>query len=109
MDEATSATVWRSFGYCFHQAPGSSYPPFCLERRIVHPEPFEIDGPGGTIDVRTVRAEHGDIHALGFRIGGVVYLPDVQARRRRGESRGARRHRRADRRRAAPPAARRRT
>jgi len=78
MDAATSATVTKAFGYCFRQAPGSSYPPFCRERRITHPEPFGIDGPGGRLDVRTVLADHGDIDALGFRVGGLLYLPDAK-------------------------------
>ena len=78
MDEATSAVVMRAFAYCFAQAPGSSYPAFCTEHRIVHPEPFAIGGPGGELGVRTVLAEHGDIHALGFRFGGLAYLPDVK-------------------------------
>ena len=78
MDEFTSEVVMRPFGYCFAQAPGSSYPAFCVEHRIVHPEPFSIAGEGGAVDVRTVRAEHGDIHALGFRFGTLVYLPDVK-------------------------------
>ena len=78
MDEGTSRTVMRSFGYCFRQAPGSRYPPFCTERRIVHPEPFAVDGLGGAIEVETILARHGDIDALGFRIGDVAYLPDVK-------------------------------
>ena len=78
MDAPTSAVVLRAFGYCFRQAPGSSYPVFCTERRIVHPEPFAIEGPGGTLAVRTVLADHGDIDALGFRVGGLLYLPDVK-------------------------------
>lgn len=78
MDAATSETILRSFGYCFAQAPGSSYPPFCHERRIVHPEAVEIDGPGGAIRFEPLLAEHGDIHALGFRVGDVAYLPDVK-------------------------------
>ena len=78
MDAETSEKVLAAFGYCFLQAPGSSYPPFLAERRIAHPGPFAVDGPGGPVGVRTVRAEHGDIHALGFRIGGLLYLPDVK-------------------------------
>jgi len=78
MDEATSATVMRSFGYCFHQAANSSYPSFCTEHRIVHPHPIEVAGPGGEMEILPILAEHGDIHALGFRVGGVAYLPDVK-------------------------------
>ena len=78
MDRATSDSVMRSFGYAFSQAPGSSYPPFCLERRIEPPAPVEVDGPGGPLHFEPIVAEHGDVHALGFRVGGVAYLPDAK-------------------------------
>ena len=78
MDATTSATVMNAFGYCFRRAPDSSYPPFCTERRIAHPTPFGVEGPGGAMEVRTVLADHGDIGAFGFRIGGLLYLPDAK-------------------------------
>lgn len=78
MDESTSASVMRSFDYCFRQAPGSSYPRFLIENRIVHPEAFAVSGPGGIVDVLPLLVEHGDIHALGFRVGDMAYLPDVK-------------------------------
>lgn len=78
MDEPTSAMVMRSFGYCFHQAEGSSYPSFCNEHRFEHPVRLQIEGPGGAVGVDSLIGEHGDIHALGFRVGSVAYLPDVK-------------------------------
>ena len=78
MDRNTSETVMRSFGYAFRRAPGSSYPPFCTERRVRPPEPVVVDGPGGELRLEPIVAEHGDIHALGFRVGGVAYLPDAK-------------------------------
>lgn len=78
MDEPTAAIVHRAFGYCFHQAAGSSYPAFCNEIRIEHPKPFSINGLGGPVAVQSVKAEHGDIDALGFRIANLVYLPDAK-------------------------------
>ncbi len=78
VDEPTAARVMTTFGYCFAQAPGSSYPAFCTEHRIEHPTRFDIEGPGGAIPVQTLMAEHGDITALGLRIGDVVYLPDIK-------------------------------
>lgn len=77
-DAPTAERVMSAFGYCFAQAPGSSYPPFCTEHRIEHPACFEIEGPGGSIPVQTLKADHGDITALGLRIGDVVYLPDIK-------------------------------
>jgi len=78
MDESTSAVVMQCFGYCFTQAPGSSYPSFCTERRICYPDSIDIQGSAGTLQVNTLKAEHGDIHALGFRIEDLVYLPDIK-------------------------------
>ena len=39
--------------------------------------PITIDGPGGPLTLTPFRVQHGEITALGFRIGGLVYLPDV--------------------------------
>ena len=36
-----------------------------------------IDGPGGKICFKKIEVNHGNIDALGFRIGDVVYMPDV--------------------------------
>ena len=78
MDTATTDVVSQAFGYCFHQAPGSSYPAFCTLGHIEHGQPTTIVGAGGTIDAIPLLAEHGDIHALGFRIADVAYLPDMK-------------------------------
>ncbi|OED42320.1 phosphoribosyl 1,2-cyclic phosphodiesterase [Chromatiales bacterium (ex Bugula neritina AB1)] len=78
MDAATSETVMRAFGYCYQQAPGTSYPSICLEHRITAPEDFNISGDGGAIGVRPFEVNHGDINALGFRFGDIAYLPDVK-------------------------------
>ena len=78
IDDTTRTQVMAAFGYCFHQAPGSSYPSFCTERSLVPFTPFKVDGPGGTIHINTLTAEHGDINALGVRVGNAVYLPDMK-------------------------------
>lgn len=78
MDKPTRAIVMAPFGYCFHQAPDSSYPAFCTEKKLIPHEPFSIDGPGGTVTINTLIAEHGDINALGVRINNAVYLPDMK-------------------------------
>lgn len=78
MDEATSRVVMLPFRYVFHQAQGSSYPAFCNEARIEHGVATEIEGKGGTVRAVPILAEHGDIHALGFRIDELAYLPDVK-------------------------------
>lgn len=78
MTEETADIVHRSFGYCFQQAPNSSYPAFCNEHRIQHGQSVVINGAGGEVEVFPFLAEHGDIEALGFRIEDVVYLPDAK-------------------------------
>ncbi|MFK8080738.1 MAG: MBL fold metallo-hydrolase [Granulosicoccus sp.] len=78
MDEPTRETVMAPFGYCFHQAPQSSYPAFCTEHLLVPHKPFTIDGPGGALVINTLIAEHGDINALGVRVNNAVYLPDMK-------------------------------
>lgn len=78
MDAATEAVVMQAFAYCYRQAPGSSYPPFCTRAGIEHGSMTRIEGQGGAITALPLVAEHGDIHALGFRFADVVYLPDMK-------------------------------
>ena len=78
IDDFTRTQVMAAFGYCFVQAPGSSYPAFCTEHTLTPCTPFSIDGPGGAIQINTLVAEHGDINALGIRVGNAVYLPDMK-------------------------------
>lgn len=78
MDQATEDVVMQAFRYVFHQAAGSSYPAFCSLNTIVHGQTTTIHGAGGSLQAVPLLAEHGDIHSLGFRMGDVVYLPDVK-------------------------------
>jgi phosphoribosyl 1,2-cyclic phosphate phosphodiesterase len=77
MDEPTSRTMRHSFSYIFETPPGSQYPPLLIERRLRPGEPCRIDGPGGAIEAMPFRLEHGEIDALGFRLGDCAYTPDV--------------------------------
>ncbi|WP_121064442.1 MBL fold metallo-hydrolase [Chachezhania antarctica] len=74
-DGDTQDRLLGSFGYAFVQPEGSPYPPILNLHTI--DGAFEIDGPGGPIPFRPFRVGHGSIDALGFRIGGLAYLPDV--------------------------------
>lgn len=78
VDQWARKQVMAAFGYCFVQAPGSSYPSFCTEQRLSPHVPFEIKGPGGALTINTLVAEHGDINALGIRVGNAAYLPDMK-------------------------------
>ena len=76
-DAETQDALLSRFGYAFVQPPDSNYPPICDLRSIKGA--FEITGAGGAIPFQPFTVEHGNIDALGFRIGGLVYLPDVSA------------------------------
>lgn len=79
MDAATSAVVTRGFGYIFETPPGSNYPPLLDEHRIVAGHPVVLTGPGGVIEALPFDLNHGEIDALGYRIGDMAYTPDVKA------------------------------
>jgi phosphoribosyl 1,2-cyclic phosphate phosphodiesterase len=79
MDEATSRGVLGRFGYIFRTPEGSSYPPILNERRIEAGTPFEVSGAGGALTLDPFLLTHGDIDALGLKIGRVAYTPDVSA------------------------------
>jgi len=78
MDAATSERVMPAFGYCYQQSEGTSYPAICNEHRIQAQQAIQISGSGGTIELLPFEVNHGDISALGFRVGDLVYLPDVK-------------------------------
>lgn len=74
-DAETASALMIRFEYAFVQAPGSTYPPI-LELNPIN-GPVTITGPGGPVTFEPFRVQHGGITALGFRIGKLVYLPDV--------------------------------
>lgn len=79
MDDVTEAALRARFGYVFETPPGSQYPPLMNARSLVHGVGVAIDGPGGAISALPFRLNHGDMDALGFRIGDMAYTPDVIA------------------------------
>jgi phosphoribosyl 1,2-cyclic phosphate phosphodiesterase len=76
-DAETGSMLVQRFGYAFRQPPGSDYPPI-LDLHAIE-GPFAVDGPGGPIPFTPIRVVHGNIDALGFRIGALAYMPDVSA------------------------------
>ncbi len=74
-DADTENALLSRFAYAFVQPEGSSYPPICDLHRIKGP--FTITGAGGPVTFTPFKVDHGDIEALGFRIGALAYLPDV--------------------------------
>ena len=73
----TQTALLGRFAYAFVQPEGSPYPPI-LDLRTIDGT-VEIEGPGGVIRFDPFTVEHGTIDALGFRMGPLVYLPDVSA------------------------------
>ena len=76
-DQRTGELLQTRFSYCFYRAPGSDYPPILELNRLTPGQAVEIDGPGGAIAALPFEVRHGNIDALGFRIGNVAYTPDV--------------------------------
>ncbi len=77
LDDATGRALEKKFSYCFETPPESEYPAILLSHRIAPGEPVTITGAGGPITVLPVLQEHGDIHSLGFRFGGLGYSCDI--------------------------------
>jgi phosphoribosyl 1,2-cyclic phosphate phosphodiesterase len=73
-DAATASMLQTRFAYCVTRAPGSDYPPI-LDLKPIHPL-HEIE-TGGAICGLPFEVRHGSINALGFRVGGLAYTPDV--------------------------------
>ena len=76
-DGATQDALFSRFGYAFVQPEGSSYPPILDMHTIRDGEDFTLTGAGGPITFTPFEVNHGSIDALGFRIAGLAYVPDV--------------------------------
>lgn len=74
-DDATTEALISRFGYAFVQPEGSPYPPI-LDLHSIH-GPISVTGPAGPVEFVPIRVDHGSMEALGFRIGNLVYMPDV--------------------------------
>ncbi len=74
-DGDTQNDLFSRFGYAFVQPDDSPYPPI-LDMHTIKGD-VVIDGAGGAVTFSPFKVGHGSIDALGFRIGGLAYLPDV--------------------------------
>ncbi len=69
--------IMNSFAYCFAAPRDSGYPPILQPNEIEPGVPVSISGAGGTIDLKPVLQEHGDITTFGFKIHDFLYSCDI--------------------------------
>lgn len=77
LNRSTGKDVLLRFSYCFESPPGSDYPPILDSRPIEAGESRTITGKGGPLVLSAFLLQHGNIPALGYRIGDAAYTPDV--------------------------------
>jgi phosphoribosyl 1,2-cyclic phosphate phosphodiesterase len=77
-DDATAKMLSSRFAYIFETSPGSDYPVVAQRHALRVGENVETTGAGGAICGLPFLLNHGNIDALGFRIGNVAYTPDVK-------------------------------
>jgi phosphoribosyl 1,2-cyclic phosphate phosphodiesterase len=77
LSQSTAKDIMHRFSYCFISPPGSEYPPILDHCSIEGGENRTIEGRGGPLTLRAFTMQHGNIPALGYRIGDAVYTPDV--------------------------------
>jgi phosphoribosyl 1,2-cyclic phosphate phosphodiesterase len=77
LNQSTAKDIMHRFSYCFVSPPGSEYPPILTQHAIETGESQEILGKGGALTLNAFITQHGNIPALGYRIGDAAYTPDV--------------------------------
>jgi phosphoribosyl 1,2-cyclic phosphate phosphodiesterase len=76
-NQSTAKDIMARFSYCFISPEGSDYPPILNRHAIEAGESQEISGKGGAITLAAINLQHGNIPALGYRIGNAAYTPDL--------------------------------
>lgn len=76
-NQSTAKDIMARFSYCFISPEGSDYPPILTRHAIESGGSQEILGKGGAITVTAFDVQHGNIPALGYRIGDAAYTPDL--------------------------------
>jgi phosphoribosyl 1,2-cyclic phosphate phosphodiesterase len=77
LNQSTAAHILLRFSYCFESPPGSDYPPILDRLAIEGGESRTVEGKGGAVTLTAFDLQHGQIPALGYRIGDAAYTPDV--------------------------------
>ncbi len=76
-DEQTAAMLKSRFTYCFKSPAGSDYPPVVEHMEMRADTRIETTGAGGVIGGLPFMVNHGNVDALGFRVGNIAYTPDL--------------------------------
>jgi phosphoribosyl 1,2-cyclic phosphate phosphodiesterase len=77
LSQSTAEHILLRFAYCFESPPGSDYPPILDSHPVEAGESRTIAGKGGPLSLSAFLLQHGNIPALGYRIGDAAYTPDV--------------------------------
>ena len=77
MNQSTAKDIVARFSYCFISPEGSDYPPILSQHSIEAGETQTIGGKGGDVTMTAFLVQHGQIPALGYRIGNAAYTPDL--------------------------------
>jgi phosphoribosyl 1,2-cyclic phosphate phosphodiesterase len=75
--QSTAKDMMARFSYCFISPEGSDYPPILTRHSIEAGETQAILGKGGEVTLKAFLVQHGNIPALGYRIEGAAYTPDL--------------------------------
>ena len=76
-NQSTAKDIMARFSYCFISPEGSDYPPILTRHSIEAGESQTISGKGGDVTMTAFLVQHGNIPALGYRIGNAAYTPDL--------------------------------
>jgi phosphoribosyl 1,2-cyclic phosphate phosphodiesterase len=77
LNESTAKDIMHRFSYCFVAPVGSDYPPILTQHAIEAGGSETIEGKGGAIRLSAFLVQHGNIPALGYRVGNAAYTPDL--------------------------------
>jgi len=77
LNQSTAKDIMHRFSYCFVSPAGSDYPPILTQHAIEAGGAETIDGKGGAVTLSAFLVQHGNIPALGYRIGNAAYTPDL--------------------------------
>jgi phosphoribosyl 1,2-cyclic phosphate phosphodiesterase len=77
LNRSTAKDIMNRFSYCFVSPLGSDYPPILTQHAIEAGDSQTIEGKGAAVTLSAFILKHGNIPALGYRIGDAAYTPDV--------------------------------